>query len=131
MIESEIHKFILPLSVTLPRKRKDDKKIMLNMNVYRNLHFQVNNQVKQYFQPIEISEFKAVMISISYFISKTTKRKFDTMNIISIVDKYFLDWLVENRYIPDDSCNNIHYGKIIGINDCAANRITAVVKIIL
>ncbi len=131
MTEYRRHKFILPLSVILPQKRKNDKKIMLNMNVYRNLHFQVNNQVKQYFKPIEISEFKANMISISYFVEKTTKRKYDTMNIVSIVDKYFLDWLVENKYLPDDTCINVHYGKIIGITDCTENRITAWVEIIM
>ena len=127
---TEIYQFILPISVTLPRKRKNDKKVMLNLNVYRNLHFHVNNDVKNNFSPMLLQYFKAEKIKISYRIEKTTKRKFDTMNIISIVDKFFLDWLIENEYIPDDTCNNVSYGKISGNNNCKENRVLAVVEVL-
>lgn len=122
--------FILPLSVTLPRKRNSDKKVMLNLNYYRNMHFQVNNQVKQYFKPISVYAFRAEMIEISYIVYKTTKRKYDTMNIISIIDKFFLDWLVENNYLSDDTCLNVRYGSIEGKNDCTENKVIASIKII-
>ena len=123
-------RFVLPISVILPRKRVKDKKIMLNLNVYRNLHFQVNNQVKELFKPIEADQFKAEKISIGYLVRKTTKRKYDTMNIISIVDKFFLDWLVENEYIPDDTCNNVIYDGIVGDNDCKKDEVLATVTIL-
>ena len=129
-IMTESYKFILPISVTLPRKRVANKKIMLNLNIYRNLHFQVNNQIKELFKPIELSEFKAEKISISYVLEKTSKRKFDTMNIISIVDKFFLDWLVENEYIPDDTCENVTYNHISSLNNSTKNRVIAIVRII-
>ncbi len=121
--------FELPISVTLPRKTKADKKIMLNLNVYRNLHHSVNNQVKQEFEPIKGEPFKAESIKISYRVEKTTKRKFDTMNIISVVDKFFLDWLVKENYIPDDTFNNVSYGSIDGSNQCAADRVIAEIEI--
>ena len=127
---TESYRFILPIYVMLPRKKVEDKKIMLNMNLYRNMHFQVNNQVKELFKPIEFTLFKAEKISIGYLVRKTTKRKFDTMNVISIVDKFFLDWLVENDYIPDDTCNNVIYDGIVGSNDCKVNEVIATIKII-
>ena len=122
--------FILPISVTLPRKRKADKKIMLNLNVYRNLHYQVNNDVKDIFKPVSVYAFRAEIIEISYIVHKTTKRKYDTMNIISIVDKFFLDWLVDNNYLPDDTCFNVRYGNIIGENNCSENNVIASIKIL-
>jgi len=129
-METEPCIFILPLFVTLPRKRNPDKKVMLNLNIYRNMHFQVNNQVKELFKPISIYAFRAEVIEISYTVYKTTKRKYDTMNIISIVDKFFLDWLVENNYLLDDTCLNVRYGSIEGKNDCSENNVIASIKIL-
>lgn len=122
--------FILPMSVLLPRKRTANKKVMLNLNYYRNMHYQINNDIKKYFKPDSLSAFRAEVIEISYTVYKTTKRKYDTMNIISIVDKFFLDWLVENNYLPDDTCLNVKYGSIEGKNDCSENKIIASIKIL-
>ncbi len=128
---SRVYTFILPLSVTLPRKTKADKKIMLNMNVYRNLHHSLNNQIKQSFKPILEEEFKSDKIKISYFVEKSTNRKFDTMNIVSIVDKFFLDWMVKSGYIPDDTFKNVSYGIIDGKNGCQHNRVIATIEELL
>lgn len=129
-MQTENNKFILPISVILPRKKVADKKIMLNLNIYRNLHFQVNNQLKELFKPIALTHFKAEKIAITYLLEKTTKRKIDTMNVISIVDKFFLDWLVNNKYITDDTCKNVTYDHISGKNDCRENKVIAIVRII-
>jgi hypothetical protein len=122
--------------VCLPRKTKEDRKIMLNMNVYRNLHHSVNHQIKKLFTPIEHdADFLCSQVSnprpvkISYVVEKKTKRKFDTMNIVSIVDKFFLDWMVENNYLEDDSFKHVSYGSIIGSNDCKYNRVIAYIEI--
>ena len=127
---TESFEFILPISVILPMKRKADKKVMLNLNVYRNLHYQVNNDVKDIFKPDSVYAFRAEIIEISYTVYKTTKRKYDTMNIISIVDKFFLDWLVTNNYLPDDTCLNVRYGYIEGKNDCSENKVVAMIRIV-
>ena len=100
------------------------------MNIYRNLHHAINNQAKLYFSPIEFSNFKANKIEVSYYVQKKTKRKFDTMNIISIVDKFFLDWLVASGSLPDDSFKNVSYGAIGGRNDCDHDRVIATIKVI-
>lgn len=124
------YKFILPTSVILPRKTKDDKKIQLNMNVYRNLNHFTNNQIKQEFRPIKIEIFRAEKIRISYFVEKRTKRIFDTRNITDVVDKYFLDWLVKMKMIPDDNFNHVCYGREDGINDCEHDRVVAMIEVI-
>jgi hypothetical protein len=131
------YKFILPLAVYLPRKTKEDRKIMLNMNIYRNLHHSVNHQIKKLFTPELLNgQLRTELlkdprpVKISYVVEKKTKRKFDTMNIVSIVDKFFLDWMVENNYLEDDSFKHVSYGSITGSNDCKYNRVIAYIEII-
>ena len=124
------YRFVLPDCVYLPRKTKEDKKVMLNMNIYRNLHHSLNNQVKQAFEPIETELFKAERIRISYYVYKKSKRKFDTMNVISVVDKFFLDWLVKHEYIPDDNCDNVCYGNIYGHNNYPEPEIIAEIEVL-
>ena len=105
--------YILPIHVILPRKTKEDKKFMLNLNVYKVTHYHVLNQAKKLFQPLIDPEMKsAKVIRISYTMVRKDRRHPDTMNVVCIVDKFFLDWLVNNRRIPDDSCLNVSYGGI-------------------
>ena len=95
-----------------------NKKIMLNLNVYRNLHYQVNNKAKKIFKNNLISKntelltIKADRVIISYHIITYDNRKFDTMNIISVVDKYFLDALTGSGVIPDDDYSHVEYNQV-------------------
>ena len=125
-----MYNFILPDCVYLPRKTKKDKKIMLNDNVYRNLHYQVKAEMKRIFEPVSVELFKADRIEVSYIVEKKSKRRFDSMNVVSRVDKFFLDWLVNNGFIPDDTNLNVSYGNITGIGGCEENRVLANIKII-
>lgn len=92
-----------------------NKRFALNLNVYRNAHYQVLNKAKIIFKNQlladypEIQRIKAHQVEIEYYIDRCDKRKFDTMNIISIVDKFFLDALVEFGCIPDDNYNYVLY----------------------
>lgn len=122
--------FELPVSVSLPRVKTKDKKMMLNMNSYRNLNFHINNQMKQLFEPISITKFKASKIRISYKIYKKTKRKYDVMNVASIVDKFFLDWLIKYNFIPDDNLENVCYGSIDGYNDSIEDKVITEIEIL-
>jgi len=38
------------------------------------------------------------------------------MNYISVVDKFFLDWLIKNNLLVDDHFSNVSYGNIDGSN---------------
>jgi hypothetical protein len=129
--DNKTYTFYLPLFVMLPRVRTQDKKMMLNMNIYRNLNFMVNNQMKQIFEPIKGNIFKAEKIKISYFVEKKMRRLFDTKNITTVVDKFFCDWLVKNECIPDDNFMHVCYGGEDGTMGCITDRVIATVEIIL
>ena len=94
----------LPLHIELPRKTKPSKKIYLNMNTYRNLHFQLMNQAKVEFARLVhpmleqwkrdhgIADTHYIMLEFIYF--NGTRRLSDLANHCVIVDKFFSDCLV-------------------------------------
>lgn len=104
-------KLILPISITFPRKTKADKKYMLNLNVYRNLNFIVNNQMKVAFadqlkDQIACNFVLAKMpppYRFTYTLFQETKRKTDVANVCCVVDKFCCDSLVTLGVIPDDN----------------------------
>jgi hypothetical protein len=103
-----------PTRVTLPRVKGKDKVITLNLNNYRNNHYQINNNVKatysEVMEPLVLKAFKGVKvvppIELHYILYIGTKRKLDISNVLCIVDKCFQDVLVKCGVIEDD---NYHY----------------------
>lgn len=136
--------FYLPSYIDLPisqkaRSAKNIKRLkegkpynrkQLNMNVYRNLNFMVNNQMKQLFEPLNDLLFTAEKIRISYYVEKKMNRLFDTKNITTVVDKFFCDWLVKNGCIPDDNFMHVCYGGEDGTMGCVADRVIATVEVL-
>ena len=109
-------KVISPIYVDLPRKTKKDKRIALNLNVYRNLHFQINNQVKvEYTGEMILQLYKKSFpnpIHLEFVLYKPSKRKIDRANILCIVEKFFCDALTYFKCIPDDNDDHVlstHY----------------------
>lgn len=100
-------KIISPLYIDLPRKTKKDKRVYINLNAYRNLHFLVNNQVKKmYLQAIREQINSKVIetpVTISYKVYKPTKRRLDKMNVIAVTSKYLLDAITELECWEDDN----------------------------
>lgn len=100
-------KTTLPLLITLPRKTKADKKVYLNLNTYRNLHYLVNNQVKQIFKDnlkeiltgVKLPE----VIKIRYTYYANSNRKSDVANMCVVLDKFFCDALSHYGCIEDDN----------------------------
>jgi len=92
------------------------KKYALNLNVYRNCHYHILNQMKVNFkhniiaEHIDILTYKFDKVKITYTIIPNDKRLFDTKNVESIVDKFFCDALVECGIIPDDNYTVVSYG---------------------
>ena len=125
MIEFELPCYI----ETGSRKRR---KISLNMNGYRNAHFQQLNAVKRQFQPVRGELFKAEQIQIHYTLHLATKRRTDMMNWVSIVDKFFCDWLVNNGCLPDDNYRHItgYVCNVLQDSSLLENKITANIEII-
>lgn len=108
----------LPLSILIPRKTKEDKKVILNMNTYRNLHHMTNNQAKIIFKDLVrelIGQFSLSLrvpgnpppYKLTYTLYQEQNRKTDVANVLSIVDKFACDALVELGIIPDDNCRII------------------------
>ena len=104
-------KIISPLYIDLPRKTKKDKRVYLNLNTYRNLHYQINNQVKRaYLEAIrEQVEGKVIVtpVEITYRVLKRTKRRLDKMNVIAVTSKYLLDALTNLGCWEDDNDDHV------------------------
>lgn len=101
-------KLILPLSVTLPRKKGPDKVWILNLNSYRNTHFQILNQVKAAYRELVIKAACGCAIPTPpchfvYTVYPGSNRKFDLENVCAVVGKFTADALVEIGIIPDDN----------------------------
>lgn len=98
--------------ITLPTQVwiSKNKKFILNLNNYRNTHFQVLNKAKKEFKELLI-ELRNLRIdgpfSLRYTLYRGTKRKCDISNILSVVDKFFCDALQEYGCIEDDDMNTI------------------------
>jgi hypothetical protein len=98
---------ISPLFVMLPRVRTKDKKVLLNLNVYRNLHYISNNQAKEVYKNIMFPQLKGkkfdTPIDLQFELFKARNAKIDRSNVLSVVEKFFCDALVACGCIPDDN----------------------------
>jgi hypothetical protein len=98
--------FELPMYMVLPRKTKADKKISLTMNWHLNAYHHERNRVKKDFRPISGERFTAKKIRLSYRMTVNDTRKTDLLNWVATIDKFFLDWLVAEKMIPDDTLDH-------------------------
>ena len=104
----------IPLDVPVSKR----KKISLNLNVYRNLHYQISNKAKREMKLIIKNCCKDGCISCTpvcliYTIYRKTNRRADIMNIGSVLDKFVSDALVEIGLLPDDNTDIIKKVTII------------------
>lgn len=106
----------LPLTVTLPRKKKDDRVIPMNLNFYRNAHYQILNQAKISFKEqvwlaildadIDTNlwvKYNPPPFIFDYIIYPGSSKAFDVANICSIIDKFTCDALVDLKIITNDN----------------------------
>lgn len=98
----------MPLHITTGKVKI--KKNYINLNQYRNWHYQVNNNIKIAYK--EIAEVKLKELGIDSFknrirltftLWKRDKRRGDRANPLSIHEKFFCDALVECGAMPDDN----------------------------
>ena len=102
----------LPLKIILPRVTKKDRTIMLNLNIYRNLHYIVNNQVKKAFKEQiqhKLTGLSFNRVQLHYVLYRGSARMCDVSNICCMIDKYFCDAMVESGVIEDDNYNHVPY----------------------
>jgi len=53
-------KIIAPLYVTLPRKTKADRKMIINLNNYRNWHYIISNHTKIAYKEAIADQLKVI-----------------------------------------------------------------------
>lgn len=98
-----MYKIIAPLRV----KKSKNKYFTLNLNVYRNTHYQSLNNAKKEYKRILQDDINLLpffdKIEIIYVLFVASKRKTDIGNILSIHQKFFEDALSENGKIIDDN----------------------------
>jgi hypothetical protein len=103
--------------VDLPRKTKKDKRVYINLNTYRNLHFILSNQAKKLYKEIITPQFEGLKfdkIKLHFKLFKKTKMRSDKANFIAIQEKFVCDAMVELGVIEDDNDDFIieqHYYK--------------------
>jgi hypothetical protein len=106
-MEKDIIKLICPSFVVIPRKTKKDKKVYININIYRNLHYLVESKCKKAFKEAIRDQVEGFTmegeVEVTYQVFKHSRRKMDKMNVVSIVSKYALDALVELKCLQDDN----------------------------
>ena len=97
-----MHTVISPLRVA----KSKFKDWILNLNNYRNTHYQTLNKTKVNYKEAMDSQIKNLpkfsKIKLTYVLYPATKRLTDISNVCSIHDKYFCDALVEAGKLPDD-----------------------------
>ena len=87
----------------------DQMKNALNLNFYRNAHYIFNDRAKKQFKEAIMPQIRALDVystirpTYRYWLA----RKADIGNVHSIVEKYFLDALVEFGKIKDDDCYQV------------------------
>jgi hypothetical protein len=95
--------FSLPLKIFVSK----NSDFSLNLNQYRNAHFQVLNKAKRNFESLAIGLIRGLpkleRCTLEYELFPGTAQLCDTNNICSIVDKFFSDALVEAGILPDDN----------------------------
>lgn len=98
---------VAPLYVMLLRKTKDDKKMIINLNGYRNWHYIISNEVKKKYKEAVKQQLHGLKytepIELRFKLFKGTRRLSDRANVLSIHEKFFCDALTECGCIEDDN----------------------------
>lgn len=99
----------LPIYHTFTFKTKKDKKVLIGLNWYRNVHYITNNNVKKEFHKLVNEQYDGQKFNKAHIHYKVyvRTRNTDGHNIRSIIEKYVLDGLVHLEAIVDDSLDYV------------------------
>lgn len=103
--------FVVPLFIKVKKKN-----FILNLNNYRNTHWNLLNDAKQSYNQMiddmnlndgtEGFPFKNP-VKFSYYYYPKNKQSYDRMNILSIHDKFSCDALVDQKILIDDDYRKV------------------------
>lgn len=92
----------LPTTIRVTEK----KTLALNLNGYRNWHYQHQNLTKVLFEKLVKDKLKGIpkqdKVHLHYVLWGPTNQRRDLMNVIAVVDKYFSDALPKAGILEDD-----------------------------
>lgn len=100
---------ILPIYYTQEFKTKPNRTSLVGMNLYRNAHHFLQNNMKKHFQDLVIEQLPPVVEVIQQF-TVTYKLYYkspvcDASNIVALIEKFYLDAIKEHGLIIDDNVN--------------------------
>ena len=105
--------YTVRLPIFLETGIKKKRKHYLNLNLYRNMPFHQNNSLKKELKRQVIpllptpkeAYYEHFELVYTLYLPNLLKR--DISNVLSIVDKFFADALVENGNVPDDNYEHL------------------------
>lgn len=107
-------KLEIPYWIIIPRKTKEDKRVILNFNQYHKWCPNQRNTYKQLYQDSLCSILSGLpklahieLIEYKLFYERNGDTP-DTRNITNLIDKFFCDSLVKYGVLIDDNHNIIH-----------------------
>lgn len=111
-------------TLQLPLREKVNKRDYeaINLNIYRNQHhYKRNNQKKAFHERMKKPLAKLPRLGkiwLHYEIYPKTRRRLDTMNPGSVIDKFFSDALVECGVLEDDNYDFVVFNSfcVVGVD---------------
>lgn len=103
-----MYKITLPIYYTKKYKTKKDRTFLVGLNWYRNANYHELNEVKLHYHKLvkellqDVAEETLESYRVNYQLFYKNKRC-DLMNVVSVVDKFLNDALVEIGLITDDN----------------------------
>jgi len=96
-----------PLYIDVERKTMKDKRYYINMNTYKNLHHRVSGMLKKMYLEAVREQLEGVVIEtpveVTYKVFKSSRRKLDKMNVVSVTSKFLLDAVTNLGCWEDDN----------------------------
>ena len=91
----------------MPTNKDGSKVFRLNLNAYRNEHYQTLNKAKIVYKELMTPQIKALptfdKLFLHFVLYPGSSREMDLANVASVTEKFFCDALVELGKIPDDN----------------------------
>jgi len=103
---------VIQVPLYISANRPGSKKYYLNLNNYRNWHYQVSNNLKVKYKEMVAPQLEGLSfkrIGIQFILFWGSKRRVDRANVLSIHEKFFCDALVEAGCIEDDNDTFLEY----------------------